>query len=76
MNNFAEEKSVNQAAPELLAEIRQIANVQGRELKTVIDDALRYYIKLHAMDQCQRPVVEAFAKSLLKYDGLYRDLAK
>jgi len=44
MTTAAREKFSSQAAPEVLAALRQIAESQGRQFQAVLDDALRDYI--------------------------------
>jgi hypothetical protein len=42
------EKFSSQAAPEVLAALRQIAEAQGRQFQAVLDEALREYVDLSA----------------------------
>ena len=44
MTTHVREKFSSQAAPEVLTAIRQIAERQGRQFQTVLDEALRDYI--------------------------------
>ncbi len=70
------EKFSSQAAPEVLAALRQIAKSQGRQFQTVLDEALRDYIDRHQNERPRRHVMSAFASSLDEFDRLYRELAK
>lgn len=70
------EKFSSQAAPEVLAAIRQIAETQGRQFQAVLDEALREYIDRQQKERPRHHVMEAFAASLEDFDDLYRELAK
>jgi len=76
MTNAAREKFSSQAAPEVLAALRHIAQSQGRQFQAVLDDALRDYIDRKQKERPRRHVMTAFASSLEEFDSLYRDLAK
>ena len=76
MVNAAREKFSSQAAPEVLAGLRQIADAQGRQFQSVLDEALRDYIVRHQKERPRRHVMASFASSLDEFDTLYRELAK
>ena len=76
MNAIIREKFSSQAAPEVLAALRQIAEAQGRQFQAVLDEALRDYIDRHQRERPRRHVMAAFASSLEEFDDLYRELAK
>jgi hypothetical protein len=76
MSSSAREKFSSQAAPEVLAALRQIAESQGRQFQAVLDDALRDYIDRQQKERPRRHVMAAFASSLDEFDNLYRELAK
>lgn len=76
MATVAREKFSSQAAPEVLASLRQIAEAQGRQFQAVLDEALRDYIDRRQTQRPRRHVMAAFAASLDEFDALYRDLAK
>ena len=76
MASAAREKFSSQAAPDVLAALRHIAESQGRQFQAVLDDALRDYIDRHQKERPRRHVMTAFASSLEEFDSLYRDLAK
>jgi hypothetical protein len=69
-------KFSSQAAPDVLATLRQIADSQGRQFQSVLDEALRDYIDRHQKDRPRGHVMAAFASSLTEFDELYRQLAK
>ena len=76
MPSAAREKFSSQAAPDVLAALRQIAEAQGRQFQSVLDDALRDYIDRQQKERPRRHVVASFAASLEEFDRLYRELAK
>ena len=76
MATAAREKFSSQAAPEVLAALRRIAESQGRQFQAVLDDALRDYIDRQQKERPRRHVMTAFAASLDEFDALYRELAK
>jgi predicted transcriptional regulator len=76
MTTAAREKFSSQAAPDVLAALRHIAETQGRQFQAVLDDALRDYIDRQQKERPRRHVMTAFASSLEEFESLYRDLAK
>ncbi len=70
------EKFSSQAAPEVLAALREIAQAQGRQFQAVLDEALRDYVDRQQKGQPRRHVLTSFASSLDEFDSLYRELAK
>ena len=76
MTKVVREKFSSQAAPEVLAALRQIAESEGRQFQTVLDEALRDYIERHQKERPRRHVMAAFAASLEEFDSPYRELAK
>lgn len=76
MTTVVREKFSSQAAPEVLASLRQIAESQGRQFQSVLDEALREYIDRQQKVRPRRHVMTSFASSLDEFDILYRDLAK
>ena len=70
------EKFSSQAAPEVLASLRQIAQDQGRQFQAVLDEALRDYIRRQQKARPRRHVMAAFASSMDEFDSLYQELAK
>ena len=56
--------------------LRQIAENQGRQFQSVLDEALRDYIDRQQKERPRRHAMAAFASSLEEFDSLYRELAK
>ena len=76
MSFTARKKFSSQAAPKLLAKLRQIAKSQGRLFHEVLDEALRDYIENQHKKRHRINVITCFASSLDEFDSLYRELAK
>lgn len=76
MATAVREKFSSQAAPDVLAGRRQIAESQGRQFQVVLDDALRDYIDRQQKIRPRRHVMAPFASSLDEFDSRYRELAK
>ncbi len=76
MSNPVREKFSSQAAPEVLAALRQLAESQGREFQAVVDEALRDYLDRQQKERPRRHVMESFASSVEEFESLYRELAR
>jgi hypothetical protein len=70
------QKFATQADPEVLQEVRAIAAREGKQLQSVIDEALRDFIDKHKRGKPRPEVMTALGESLAQYDTLYRELAK
>ncbi len=69
-------KFATQADPELLATLRKIASEEGRQLQSLVDEALREYVERKQGTTPRRHVVQAMQASMGQFDGLYRELSK
>ncbi len=76
MANLTKEKFSSQAAPEVLAAMRQLADQQGRQFQALLDEALREYLDRQQSSAPRRHVLRAFVSSIDEFDSLYRELAK
>lgn len=76
MTAVVREKFSSQAAPDILAALRQIEESQGRQFQAVLDDALCDYIDRQQKERPRRHVMTSFVSSLDEFDSLYRELAK
>ncbi len=76
MSTLHREKFSSQASPDVLAALRELAAVQGRQFQSVLDDAMRDYLERQTKTRPRQHVMASFASSLEEFDGLYRDLAK
>ena len=70
------EKFATQVDKDLLAEIRKIAKDEGRQLQSVIEDALRAHVEERSKAKPRRHVMDAYRSSVPRYSGLYEKLAK
>ena len=70
------EKFSSQAAPELLAKMREIARSDGRHFQAVLEDAMREYIDGKAQRKVRPEVMAHFYASLEKNRRLGELLAK
>ena len=70
------EKFSSQAAPELLAAVREIARKEGRHFQAVLEEALREYIENRAQGKPQASVMAHFQASVEKNRRLGELLAK
>lgn len=69
-------KYSSQAEPEVLEAMQAIADQEGRQLQTVLGEAMREYLARKQQQAPRRNVLEAFQASLKERDELYRSLAK
>ena len=70
------EKFSSQAAPELLAKMREIARSEGRHFQTVLEDAMSGYIESRERQKVRPEVMAHFYASLEKNRRLYELLAQ
>lgn len=61
----------------LLAELKSLAEAEGRDLQTLLDEAIAGLLakKAHTSG-AQSDIAELLDESMSKYDGLYRKLAE
>ncbi len=69
-------KFATQADPEVLDEVRAIAAKEGKQLQSVIDEALRDFVEKRKRGKPRPEILTAFGESLAEYDSLYRELAR
>jgi predicted transcriptional regulator len=69
-------KFSSQADPEILEALQAIADQEGRQLQSVLGEAMREYLTRKQSKLPRRNVLEAFEQSLRERDELYRSLAK
>jgi hypothetical protein len=72
----AKEKFATQVTPEILAEVRAIAQSEGRQLQALVDEALSDLIEKRRNTRPRARVMDAYHASHDKYAELYRKLAK
>ena len=72
----AREKFSSQADPKLLAKARLVAEKEGRQFQSILEDALSEYLERHQSARPRAHVMEALGLSMKEFDELYKDLAK
>jgi hypothetical protein len=72
------EKFATQVDAELLTEIRHLAKSEGRQIQTVVEDALRSHLaaQRQGLHQGREHVMAAYLKSTQRFSGLYKKLAQ
>lgn len=70
------EKFSSQADPKLLAKVRALAEKEGRQFQSVLEEALSEYLDRHQTRLPRAHVVEALGLSTKEFDELYKKLAK
>lgn len=70
------EKFSSQADPKLLAKARSLAEKEGRQFQSILEDALSEYLERHQGVRPRAHVMEALGLSMKEFDELYKDLAK
>ena len=70
------EKFSSQADPKLLAKVREIAEQEGRQFQSILEEALADYLERHQKLAPRNHVLEALGLSMREYDELYKKLAK
>jgi hypothetical protein len=71
----AKEKFATQVSPEILAEIRAIAQDEGRQLQALVDEALADLIEKRRNTRPRPHVMSAYHASHEQYATLYGKLA-
>ena len=74
--SMTREKFSSQAAPELLAGMRQVAQDEGRHFQAVLEDAMRAYLEGKAQPKVRPEVMAHFRASLERNRRLYELLAQ
>jgi hypothetical protein len=70
------EKFSSQADEDLLAAVRLLAQTQGRQFQSIIEDALTEYLERNQTERPRAHVLEAFGLSMDEFDDLYQKLAQ
>lgn len=70
------EKFATQVDSQILLDIRTLARKEGRQLQTLIDEALADLIEKHKNARPRPHVIGAYLASHEKYGGLYKNLAE
>jgi hypothetical protein len=70
------EKFSSQADPKVLAKVRQVAEKEGRQFQSILEDALTEYLERHKTERPRAHVLESLGVSMREFDELYKNLAK
>ena len=70
------EKFSSQADPELLSAMREIARSEGRQLQSVLEDAMTGYIEARAQQKVRPEVMAHYRASVERNRRLYELLAQ
>ncbi len=76
MSKRAREKFATRVNPETLAEIREIARSEGRQLQALVDEALSDLLEKRRRATPRPHVMAAYAGSHGKFGPLYKKLAE
>jgi hypothetical protein len=69
-------KFATQLAPDLLASLRDMARTEGRQLQSILDEALREYLANRQKNCPRSHVLGALQVSMAEHDALYKALSK
>lgn len=70
------EKFATQVNVELLAKIRRIAEAEGRQLQSLVDEALADLVEKRKQERPRPHVMNAYQRSHGAYAELYKKLAQ
>ena len=70
------EKFATQVNAEILGEVRQLAEAEGRQLQSLIDEALADLLEKRKQSRPRNHVMAAYQRSHETYSELYKKLAK
>lgn len=70
------EKFATQVDKDLLAELKALAKSQGRQIQSVVEEAVEAYVHEHAGVKMRPAVKRAYERSIERFDPLYKELAK
>ena len=72
----AREKFATQVNSETLAEVRRLADLEGRQLQSLIDEALTDLLEKRRQSRPRAHVMNAYQRSHDAYAELYKKLAR
>jgi len=76
MSKSNRERFATQVDSSLLCELRQLAKTEGRQLQSLIEEALTDLIEKRKHERPRTHVMAAYRRSIEKRERLYRQLAK
>ena len=75
MTKPAREKFATQVDAETLAEVRRLAEAEGRQLQALVEEALKDLLEKHRQTRSRDHVMRAYQRSHGPYAELYKKLA-
>lgn len=76
VKSSTKQKFATQVEQELLDQIREVANSEGRKLQSIVEEAFRDLLVKRQNGAIRSSVAEAFANSVREFGPLYEKLAK
>jgi hypothetical protein len=70
------EKFATQVDPDLLARVRALARSEGRQVQTLVEEALADLVEKRRQGQPRANVMAAYGQSHARFGSLYKKLAK
>ena len=69
-------KFASQLPPTLLASLKDVAREEGKQLQSVLEEAVKLYLEQRSQARPRVHVLDALEVSMVAHDALYRELAK
>jgi len=76
MASQAREKFATQVNSKILADVRNLAHSEGRQIQALVDEALADLIEKRKQNKPRANVMAAYQKSHEKFGTLYKKLAE
>lgn len=76
MNEQVRNRSETTVDAELIAAIRSLAKAEGRDVTSLIDEALADFLEKHKIDQIRDHVIAAYSKGRENFGEVYKKLAE
>jgi hypothetical protein len=76
MSTKQRQKFATQVDPELIEAVRGIAKEEGRQVQTLIDEALSDLVEKRRLGKPRKHVMAAYKASIGSYGKLYKKLAE
>lgn len=76
MNEQVRNRSETTVDAELIAAIRSLAKAEGRDVTSLIDEALADFLEKHKIGQIRDHVMAAYSKSRENFGEVYKKLAE
>lgn len=70
------EKFATQVDTAILEDVRSLAKDEGRQIQALVDEAFTDLIEKYRQSRPRPHVMEAYNRSVGRYDSLYKKLAK